>query len=125
MKFADRLQIALFENVIVEMASFSLPDPIPIPNNDGKIILVKYLDMRWEDYRNPLIKQWGQWTPFIAELPTMKGHYLVWDGATASIESYDDKNYRTAPKKWWEMAQGMDEKGQETLMPRIRRKIEA
>ena len=126
MNFDDRLSIALFENILVEMASFSLPEPIPFPSR-GKIIHIKYLDMRWEDYRNPLISRWGQWTPFVAELPVDSGYtknYLVWDGIKAVMSPHKVPEYYTAPNKWWEMAQGMDENGNEVIQPKVKRKVE-
>lgn len=132
MNFADRLHTALFENVLVEYAWFSLPKAIPMPDRQGNIVHVKYLDMRWEDYKNPYIRKWGQWTPFIATLPVGEGYtrqYLIWDGVDAKIVSPSEvdpeitQNYYPVPKKWWQMAQGMDAKGDEVLKPKVRRKV--
>jgi len=123
MNFANRLHTALFENVLVEMASFSLPKLIPLPNSNGEIVHIKYLDMRWEDYKNPLIARWGQWTPFTAKIP---GHdkYLIWDGTKAWIGQYPVAEYYVAPKNWWVLAQGMDEKGNVIMRPKVRRLAE-
>jgi hypothetical protein len=127
MNFADRISTALYDNVLVEMSSFTLPEPILLPNQQGQIVPVKYLDMRWEDYRNPFLSKWGQWTPFVAELPAVDGQakkYLVWDGAKASISTHDVQEFYTAPKKWWIMVQGMAENGDIVLKPKVMRKVE-
>ena len=123
MEFVDRLHTALFENVLAEMASFTLPEPIPLPGPDGKTVYVKYLDMRWEDYSNLHIRRWGQWTPFTAKLPHSE-RYLIWNGIKAWISTQDVPEYYTVPEKWWEMAQGMDLQGFEVLKPKMRRGIE-
>ena len=134
MSFTNRLHTALFDNVLVEFATFSLPEPTPMPDRQGNIVYVKYLDMRWEDYKNSYISRWGQWTPFIATLPVGNGYtqqYLTWDGAKAEIASRSEidpeilQNYYPAPKNWLVMIQGVDEEGNEVIPPKDRRKIEA
>lgn len=126
MNFADRLRTALIDGVLTEMAWFALPEPIPLPTDRGDIVPVKYLDMRWEDYRNPYISRWGQWTHFCAELPVQdyRRRFLVWDGTKAHIADREVEECHPAPKGWWKMAQGMDETGQEVLHPKVRRAVE-
>ena len=125
MKFADRLCTALFEGVLAEITSFTLPEPIPLPTKHGETVLVKYLDMRWEDYSS-LVRQWGQWTPFAAALPVNNGpkRYLIWDGINAQISHQDVPEYYTAPEDWWLMAQGMDIHGKEVIRPKLMRAVE-
>jgi len=122
MRFADRLHTALFENLLLETSSFSLPTPIQLPNKHGQLVLVKYLDMRWEDYKNPYIALWNQWTPFTAHLPD--GRYLIWNGVSAWISQHPSHEFYTAPRDWWIMAQGLDENGDEVLQPKVRRDVE-
>lgn len=122
MSLPDRLHTALFENILLEMSSFSLPIPITLPDGYGGTVSVKYLDMRWEDYKNPYISKWGQWTPFSAQLPD--GRYLIWNGVTAWISQHPSHEFYTAPRDWWTMAQGMDEKGREVLRPKVLRNTE-
>jgi len=119
MRLEERLHAAIYDNVLCEIAYLSLPEPIKININD-KSVLIKYLDMRWEDYRNPFIaKKWGQYTSFKAKLPD--GSWIYWDGIDARVSRHKLPEYNhlyMAPRNWIDMAMLLDKDGNVVKRPK-------